>query len=72
MSTEPTETATDAQAEPGNDFPTLADNEARYIRRVLEHTGWTIAGKGGAADILDLPASTLRSRMKKLGIERNT
>jgi len=48
----------------------LAENEARYIRRVLDHTGWAIAGKGGAAEILDLPASTLRSRMKKLGIER--
>ena len=29
------------------------------------------AGKGGAAEVLDLPASTLRSRMKKLGIERS-
>ena len=48
----------------------MADNEARYIRRVLEHTDWAIAGKGGAAEILDRPASTLRSRMKKLGIER--
>jgi PAS domain S-box-containing protein len=52
-------------------FLTLAENEARYIRRVLEHTGWAIAGKGGAAEILDLPASTLRSRMKKLGVERS-
>ena len=52
------------------DFVSLAENEARYIRHVLDHTGWAIAGKGGAAEILDLPASTLRSRMKKLGIER--
>jgi transcriptional regulator with GAF, ATPase, and Fis domain len=51
-------------------FVSLADNETSYIRRVLQHTGWTIAGKGGAAEILDLPASTLRSRMKKLGIDR--
>lgn len=51
-------------------FVSLAEAEARYIRRVLDHTGWTIAGKGGAAEILDLPASTLRSRMKKLGVER--
>jgi PAS domain S-box-containing protein len=51
-------------------FVSLAESEARYIRRVLEHTGWAIAGRGGAAEILDLPASTLRSRMKKLGIER--
>jgi hypothetical protein len=27
-----------------------------------------IAGKGGAAEILGLPASTLRSRMKKLSL----
>lgn len=51
-------------------FETLAENEKHYIRRILQHTGWVIAGKGGAAEILDLPASTLRSRMKKLGIER--
>jgi PAS domain S-box-containing protein len=52
-------------------FVSLAENEAHYIRRVLDHTDWMIAGRGGAAEILDLPASTLRSRMKKLGIERN-
>ena len=51
-------------------LPSLAENERRYITRVLEHTQWAVAGKGGAAEILDLPASTLRSRMKKLGIER--
>jgi len=52
------------------EFVSLAENEARYIRRVLDHTGWAIAGRGGAAEVLDLPASTLRSRMKKLGIQR--
>ncbi len=55
----------------GSSFVSLAENEAHYIRRVLDYTGWTIAGKGGAAEILDLPASTLRSRMKKLGVERS-
>ena len=60
-------------AAPTNDdtFVSLAENEARYIRRVLDHTQWAIAGRGGAAEILDLPASTLRSRMKKLGIEKS-
>jgi PAS domain S-box-containing protein len=52
-------------------FTTLAEAEADYIRRVLDHTDWAIAGRGGAAEILDLPASTLRSRMKKLGISRH-
>jgi PAS domain S-box-containing protein len=62
--------ATPAGPNDDEPFGSLADNEARYIRRVLDHTGWAIAGRGGAAEILDLPASTLRSRMKKLGIER--
>jgi two-component system response regulator HydG len=47
---------------------TLEAMERDYIEQVLRHTGGMIAGKGGAAEILDLPASTLRSRMKKLGI----
>ena len=48
----------------------LVDFEKQHILKVLEMTNWTIAGKGGAAEILDLPASTLRSKMKKLGIHR--
>ncbi|MCU0767710.1 MAG: sigma 54-interacting transcriptional regulator [Gammaproteobacteria bacterium] len=60
-----------AQAEQdGGDLCSLAEAESRYIRRVLEHTGWAVAGRGGAAEILGLPESTLRSRMKKLRIER--
>jgi DNA-binding NtrC family response regulator len=46
----------------------LEEMERRYILEVLGQTGGVIAGKGGAAEILDLPASTLRSRMKKLGL----
>ncbi|HMG32356.1 MAG TPA: sigma 54-interacting transcriptional regulator [Blastocatellia bacterium] len=58
----------------GTNFPTrlvtLDEVERDYISRVLRETGWVIAGKGGAAEILGLPASTLRSRMKKLSITR--
>jgi transcriptional regulator with GAF, ATPase, and Fis domain len=32
-------------------------------------TNGLIAGKGGAADLLGLPPSTLRNRMKRLGIK---
>jgi transcriptional regulator with GAF, ATPase, and Fis domain len=67
---EPPAAVTDRKEEEPDKLVPLAENEARYIRRVLDHTGWAIAGKGGAAEILDLPASTLRSRMKKLGVER--
>jgi hypothetical protein len=34
----------------------------------LRHTKGVIGGKGGAAEILQLPISTLRSRMKRLGL----
>ncbi|MDQ1707923.1 MAG: formate hydrogenlyase transcriptional activator, partial [Pyrinomonadaceae bacterium] len=47
---------------------TLDELERQYIKDVLRHTGGAIAGKGGAAEILGLPSSTLRSRMKKLAI----
>ena len=42
--------------------------ERDYITQVLVHCHWVISGKDGAAKILDLPPSTLRSKMKKLGI----
>jgi transcriptional regulator with GAF, ATPase, and Fis domain len=48
---------------------TLDDNERAHIRRALAATGGKIHGPRGAADILDINPSTLRSRMEKLGIE---
>jgi len=48
---------------------TLAEVERDYIRDVLRRTGGMIGGAGGAAEFLGLPPSTLRSRMKKLGIK---
>ena len=47
---------------------TLEKFETNYITQVLVHSNWKISGKDGAAKILDLPPSTLRSKMKKLGI----
>ena len=49
---------------------TLAEFEAEYIVRALEKTYWKIEGKNGAATALGLPPSTLRKRMRKLGIQR--
>lgn len=49
---------------------TLEQVEKRHIRDVLDQTSWVIEGHRGAARILDLHPNTLRSRMKKLGIER--
>ncbi len=49
-------------------FVSLEEMERRYIEAVVRHTKGRVAGKGGAAEILDINASTLRSRMKKLGL----
>jgi transcriptional regulator with GAF, ATPase, and Fis domain len=49
---------------------TLVEVERRHIRTVLDTTRWRIEGSGGAAQLLGLKPSTLRSRMLKLGIAR--
>ena len=42
----------------------------RNIESVLNQTNWMIEGERGAAKILDMNPSTLRSRMQKLNIKR--
>lgn len=49
---------------------TLEDAEKQHILNMLEQTQWKIGGAFGAAKLLDLPPSTLRSKMQKLGIKR--
>ncbi len=53
----------------GGPLKTLAEAERLHFEKVLRHTNGLITGKGGAADILNLPPSTLRHRMKKLGLK---
>jgi transcriptional regulator with GAF, ATPase, and Fis domain len=48
----------------------LAGMEREHILRVLRKTRWKINGPGGAAALLNIHPSTLRFRIKKLGIER--
>jgi len=49
---------------------TLEEIERDYIVQVMEKTYWRIEGPYGAAEILGLNPSTLRSRTRKLGIKR--
>ncbi|MEW6439958.1 MAG: sigma 54-interacting transcriptional regulator [bacterium] len=61
----------------GAEFPlepkgSLEAVERAYMIRVLEQTDWIVHGPRGAARILGLNPSTLRSRMKKLRIRRPT
>jgi transcriptional regulator with GAF, ATPase, and Fis domain len=47
----------------------LVDVEREHIRSVLAQAKGMVAGPGGAASLLGVPPSTLRSRMAKLGIK---
>jgi PAS domain S-box-containing protein len=49
---------------------TLEEMEREYMITVLDNTGWKIEGPLGAARILGLHPSTLRTRMSKLKIHK--
>jgi transcriptional regulator of acetoin/glycerol metabolism len=49
---------------------TFEEMEQEYILSVLKATNWKIKGKDSASTILELPPSTLRSRIKKLGLKK--
>jgi PAS domain S-box-containing protein len=51
-------------------FKSLQETEKDHIQRVLQSTSWRIEGAKGAALILDMNPSTLRFRMRKLGIQK--
>jgi len=48
----------------------LADVEKEHIKGVLDSTGWRIRGVGGSAERLGMKATTLETRMAKLGLHR--
>jgi len=50
----------------------LEEVERRHIVSVLESTRWVIEGDKGAARILGLNPSTLRGRLRKLGIRKDS
>jgi formate hydrogenlyase transcriptional activator len=63
----------DKQPEPATDGApapvSLEAVERAHIEQILRQTRGVIGGKGGAAELLGLPISTLRNRMKKLGLK---
>ncbi len=56
--------------EPADVKASLQDVERTHILDVLQQVNWVIEGPRGAAQILNLHPNTLRSRMKKLSINR--
>ena len=62
-------------ANSGTARPTLGALEVverNHILSVLEQTQWAIEGERGAARILGLNPSTLRGRLRKLGLRKNS
>jgi len=57
--------------EKGKKFILLQEYEKQYIIEVLQQTNGVIYGPKGAAQILGLKPTTLQSRIKKLGIDRD-
>jgi transcriptional regulator with GAF, ATPase, and Fis domain len=53
-----------------SDFKSFEEMEREYILKVLKAKNWRIGGEDSAASTLGMHASTLRGRMKKLGIRR--
>jgi len=49
---------------------TLEETEREYIQKVLQIQNWRIDGPRGAAVVLGINPSTLRTRMAKLGINK--
>ena len=52
------------------EFATLEGMTRRHIEEALRRTRGRVSGKGGAAELLDVNAQTLYSKIRKLGIER--
>jgi transcriptional regulator with GAF, ATPase, and Fis domain len=67
----------DILLQPGHSEPpkvaaplTPEEYERQYLRDALEQTHWVVKGPTGAAVLLGMPESTLRLRMKRLGLRR--
>jgi DNA-binding NtrC family response regulator len=56
--------------EEASETETLSESESRLILSTLKKVNWRIEGRDGAAALLEINPSTLRTRMKKLGISR--
>jgi formate hydrogenlyase transcriptional activator len=57
---------------PSRQGATLEELQRSHILQVMLQTGWRVEGPKGAARILGLNPSTLRSRMLKLGIRKES
>lgn len=66
----PAKAASDSQEPSAGRVLTMEENDADHIIKVLKIARGKLAGPGGAAEMLNLPYSTLASKIKKLGIKK--
>jgi PAS domain S-box-containing protein len=66
------ESSTSSDSIPADEPADLRSVERQHILKVLEGARWVIDGKRGAASMMGVAPSTLRSKMKRLGIKRAT
>ena len=62
--------AAETNAVAGDQSHSMEAAERKHIESVLASTGWVIEGAKGAAAVLKMNPSTLRSRMRRLRIQR--
>jgi formate hydrogenlyase transcriptional activator len=58
-----------AEGANGNHIVPMNEAQRRHILKALEAAGGRIGGPGGAAELLGMNHSTLRSRMRRLGLD---
>ena len=51
-------------------YPELKELERKNLRKALDRTDWKVAGKGGAAELLEANPTTLASRIKRLDVSK--
>ncbi|MBD1385918.1 sigma 54-interacting transcriptional regulator [Mucilaginibacter rigui] len=64
----PTDSGADYIDPDADKFQSIADLDKAHIIEALRKCNGKVSGKGGAAEMLQLPPTTLASKMKKLGI----
>jgi formate hydrogenlyase transcriptional activator len=67
----PLDTALSTTCKADDKILPLKTMEAQHIIKALSRCHGKVSGKGGAAALLELKATTLYSKMKRLGIERD-
>ena len=68
----PVHTMKNVRDDQDSNIKTIQENEREYIINVLKKCNGKIWGVGGAAEVLKVPPSTLKSKMIKLGIQKGS